>query len=97
MLVCFAGLFGVGAWSTTAEEIDMAARRPIAGSGDLFDVDVAAAGCGVQPMFNKVDKTTESVPRKLLCQRLTVIPTAMGRGNRWRMPYDEVNDAITMC
>ena len=66
MLVCFAGLFGVGAWSTTAEEIDMAARRPIAGSSDLFDVDVAAAGCGVRPMFNEVDKTTESVPRKLL-------------------------------
>ena len=67
MLVCFAGLFGVGAWSNTAEEIDMAARRPIAGSGDLlFDVDVAAAGCGVRPMFNEVVKTTESVPRKLL-------------------------------
>jgi hypothetical protein len=44
----------------------MAAWRPIAGSGDLFDVDVAAAGCGVRPMFNEVDKTTESVPRKLL-------------------------------
>ena len=66
MPVCFAGLFGVGAWSNTAEEIDMAARRSIAGSGDLFDVDVAAAGCGVRPMFNEVDKTTESVPRKLL-------------------------------
>ena len=33
------------------EEIDMAALGPIAGSGDLFDVDFAAAGFGVRPMF----------------------------------------------
>ena len=70
MFVCFGLLlcwvFGVGAWINIAEEIDMAAWRPIAGSGDLFDVDVAAAGCGVRPMFNEVDKTTESVPRRLL-------------------------------
>ena len=63
---CFCWVFGVGAWINIAEEIDMAAWRPIAGSGDLFDVDVAAAGCGVRPMFNEVDKTTESVPRRLL-------------------------------
>ena len=35
------------------EEIDMAALGPIAGSGDLFDVDFAAAGFGVRPMFTQ--------------------------------------------
>ena len=57
LFVCFGLLlcwvFGVGAWINIAEEIDMAAWRPIAGSGDLFDVDFAAAGFGVRPMFTQ--------------------------------------------